>query len=589
MHPLERIRSYLRESDYITVLLWATIIGAIIVRSVPAWMNAAWGSDYGIYYGITDDFLKHPQLFRPYSGWGTSYVYFPVLYIVTAMFQGITGLGLDFLMPRVAPIFGGLTVPLLYLIVKEILGNRKVALAAAAFLTADPFQLYITSHAAPMTMGHFFMCLTILFFIKYRKNRFWTGPLYVSTILLIASHHLTTYFYILFIFILLIYRNLQSKEWTPNLKEDLFYFIMTVTITFAYWILIATPVFRGDFESAVHMNPWIVVVAFYAIILSIFFVLPRLRKQSWFQRIVAYKPSWPTPKEDLAKVGVTVTCGVAFTLFFALHNIYDTTFIFLPSSVLYLLPLFIILGLCITGYRYLDRFPDRAYIKAWLMSIGISFIFAVITRNQAIYSFRHLEYFSYPFSVMAGVAVWEMRRYLKKENLRKVFTVAVGALVVASAATAFSVQSSTSGFEESISSEAMDAVGWMKDNLPHNCTVASDHRLSQIAWMRGFNATSDDAYIIWFCINWTDAIKELNATGKKYERVSYVLIDDIMRDRGIQSNNNETPRPMTNESYEKFALEPFSLIHREVSQDGKKWAEVYSVNWTYIEAQGNWR
>mgnify|MGYP006992556920 CR=1 FL=1 len=106
-------------------------------------MNAAWGSDYGIYYGITDDFLKHPQLFRPYSGWGTSYVYFPVLYIVTAIFQGITGLGLDFLMPRVAPIFGGLTVPLLYLIVKEIFGAAS----------ASPFPWNRSSLSSEATTG----------------------------------------------------------------------------------------------------------------------------------------------------------------------------------------------------------------------------------------------------------------------------------------------------------------------------------------------------------------------------------------------------------------------------------------------------
>ena len=44
---------------------------------------------------------------------------------------------------------------------------------------------------------------------------------------------------------------------------------------------------------------------------------------------------------------------------------------------------------------------------------------------------------------------------------------------------------------------------------------------------------------------------------------------------------------MTNESYLKFSLEPFHLIFRNatINQDNEEihWAEVYSVNWTFIE------
>jgi hypothetical protein len=44
---------------------------------------------------------------------------------------------------------------------------------------------------------------------------------------------------------------------------------------------------------------------------------------------------------------------------------------------------------------------------------------------------------------------------------------------------------------------------------------------------------------------------------------------------------------MTNESYLKFSQEPFTLVYRNatVNQDNKEihWAEVYSVNWTFID------
>jgi hypothetical protein len=44
---------------------------------------------------------------------------------------------------------------------------------------------------------------------------------------------------------------------------------------------------------------------------------------------------------------------------------------------------------------------------------------------------------------------------------------------------------------------------------------------------------------------------------------------------------------MTNESYEKFLHQPFELLYRNVTIDEEMnlvhWAEVYKVNWTYLE------
>jgi len=637
MEFLKWARREVKESDRLTAVLWAVVLGAIAVRSVPGWIYPAWGSDYGIYFGITQDFVEHPQLFRPYSGWGTSYTYFPVLYALTAAVHGLTGLDLAFLMPRVAPIFGGLTILVLYLTVKGLFSNRKAALLAAAFLAANPFQLYQTSHAAPMTMGHFFLALCVLFFVLQRRDRFWTGPLYLSTALLVGSHHLSTYFYILFLFSALVFRNLEEKRWTENLKEELFYFYATVTLTFCYWILVATPVFRADFASALPIGSWTTVGLFYILAAAVFVAIPILRRSARFRRFVGWKLWWPTPREDAFKVGATVAVCAGLSIVFTFTRFPGSNFELLPAATLFLLPLFFILGLSVAGYRYLDRFPDRGYVKAWFFSILASFAFAVLTRNQAIYSFRHLEYFAYPLSIMSGVAVWEMWRYLGKgtgdrvveeraaralhrrggpcddgaavlrvqgtgkktekgregwkggkgrkggwSSGRRWLVAAVAALVVASAGTAYSVQSTTSRFEESISAEAIAAAGWMKQNVRTNLTVASDHRLSQMIWTPGLNVTSDEAYWIFFAENWTGALDELYGTGKSYGRVGFVVIDDVMRYRGVQSNLNESPRPISDRQFAKFSAEPFELLHREASPDGSKWAEVYAVNWTYI-------
>jgi hypothetical protein len=451
-------------------------------------------------------------------------------------------------------------------------------------------------------------------FVLQRRSRFWTGPLYISTALLIGSHHLTTYFYILFLFTVLVIRNLGAREWTAHLKEDIFYFLATVTLTFCYWILIATPVFRADFASALPIGSWTTVGLFYILVAAVFGAIPYLRKWKPFQKFVAWKLGWPTPREDALKVGVTVGICTGFSILFTFIYIFGTNFILLPAATSFLMPLFFTLGLSVAGYRYLDRFSEAAYAKAWLISILASFIFAVVTRNTAIYSFRHLEYFAYPLSILSGVAVWEIWNYLGKgtgsrvpgavrddeplssvvtrppapgtrhpTSMRNAFLAGIAVLIVASASTAYAVQSTTTQFEESISDQVMEAADWMKETVHTNLTVASDHILSQIIWTRGFNVTSDEAYWIFLAANWTGALDELNGTNKTYGKVGYVFIDDIMRTKGVQSNLNESPRPITDELYAKYSAEPFELIHRTANADGTKWAEVYAVNWTFID------
>ena len=145
-------------------VFWLFVITgfAIIIRSIPAWTNAAWGCDFGIYYGQTLKFVESGgSWYNPYFGWGSSYNYFPVLYAITGFVHWITGIEVIVLMPKLIPIFGGLTVFIFYFIVNSLIKDRKIALLSCLFLAVLPFHVYQTSHASPITMGHFFMMLSL--------------------------------------------------------------------------------------------------------------------------------------------------------------------------------------------------------------------------------------------------------------------------------------------------------------------------------------------------------------------------------------------------------------------------------------------
>ena len=180
-------------------VFWLLVITgiAIIIRSIPAWVYAVWGCDSGIYVGIADEVVKTGEFFPPYYGWGGSYNEFPILYAVVALTTWITGLDVIVIMPKLIPLFGAFTVLIFYFIVNELTENKKIAIISAFFLAVSAFHVYQLSHAAPLVMGHFFMMLSFYFFIKFRKNIKYIYPLIISTLLLIMSHHFTTYIFLI--------------------------------------------------------------------------------------------------------------------------------------------------------------------------------------------------------------------------------------------------------------------------------------------------------------------------------------------------------------------------------------------------------
>jgi len=111
-------------------VFWLLIITgiAIIIRSIPGWIYAAWGTDFGIYSGITNSVVTSNELFPAYSGWGSSYNEFPVLYAINAFAHWVTGFDVVDLMPKLVPIFGGLTILIYYFLIWELTKNKKIAI-----------------------------------------------------------------------------------------------------------------------------------------------------------------------------------------------------------------------------------------------------------------------------------------------------------------------------------------------------------------------------------------------------------------------------------------------------------------------------
>jgi len=573
---------------------------AIVVRSLPAWMNAAWGGDFGIYYGLTSRFVENQQIFNEYNGWGGMYNYFPVLYIFSALGHWITGVDLLWLMPKIAPVFGGLTVFIFYFIVYDLTKRRDIALLSSLFLAVVPFHVYQTSHAAPLTMGHFFMILSCYLFLKYMDQKKYLVPLMISTVFLIMSHHLTTYFFLITIFFIVVIKSIRVDLRT--MYRDVAYVLAASALTFSYWIFIATPVFSTFMNNGLSISSYFVILLFYIGLVGCLLGIAVMKKKKPGFIYRAKKTFTFHPAHSRKRALIYFTAGFVFIfcaeIVFLFVNFPVSGIRMKPLSILYSIPMLFFIGFGCLGVEYLKHMKNRWFFQAWLCAILSSFIYSLVTVNTTLFPDRHVEYLTVPACLFAAVGIlyfFRSREYkvslsLKKQlsypTIQALFVLVVCGLVFSNAVAVYPVYTSLEWMDESIPNETANAIDWMNDNLDRNNTlVATDLRLSKMIWAEGMNATFEGTNDTWTSDTWVGCVADFDAE-MHHRLVTHVLIDDVMRDISVNVRVLQSVY-MTNESYLKFSQEPFTLVYRNatVNQENEEihWAEVYSVNWTFIE------
>ena len=611
------MRSLIRFKNIVNNLyFWILLVTglAIIIRSIPGWINAAWGCDFGIYYGLTNSFVENQDLFNSYSGWGSSYQFFPILYAITGAMHWLTGIDVLVIMPKIAPIFGGLSVLIFYFVVNELIDDKKKAFFSMLLFAVMPFHVYQTSHASPLTVGHFFMMLSLYLFIKYRKDIRYIIPLLFSTILLVMSHHLTTYFYLISLIMIVFLENASVKEWTSSIKKDSLYILLASVSIFLYWMIVAKPVYESFMKAgikigSINLSSQYTLLLFYVGFFLMFVLIYLKRRLNLF---IEKKQS--SVKSAIVKFSLTIIICILAMVFFSLVKLPWTNFSFTPLSILYSIPLIIVFGFAIAGFKDMGFVKNGLFIRGWLLAIIISFVFSLVTNSTALFPHRHLEYMMAPLSVIAiygfskiflnlnyekitnfpdkilstkkpAIYFFRKTNLIQKRNL--IFIVAIILLVSANAISVYPSHVALNASYEVITEEDLATIDWMKENLDKNKSIiVSDHRLARITEAVGFNTTIDEASIIWVSEDFEDCLFELEGIGKNYSRITHVLIDDILTERVVHVGFGKIFY-MTDKSYEKFSYQPFKLIYRNASlnPDTKEvsWAEIYEVNWDYIE------
>lgn len=576
-------------------IFWLVFITgiAIIIRSIPAWFNAAWGLDFGIYYGLTNSFIQTKEIINPYNGWGSSYQFFPVLYVITGISHFITGAPVIDLLSKIAPIFGGLTVPIFYFVVYALIKDKKVALISSAILAVTVFHVYQTSHAAPLTVGHFFMMLSIYFFIKYQKNPIFSVPLIISTGLLILSHHFSTYFYIISISFMYFGYISQRRKLNRQAMFVLAYIIYMSIASFSYWFFVAKPVYNWVISENLFIPSYSIILLYYLFIfLGIFFAIKwhifKKSLDSFFSHLDLNRNQ---------KIALFFLVTLVILIIVSFTGIPGVHVKITALAIIYSLPMITLISFSYAGLSYLQNVRNGFLIKAWMIGIFSSFLYS-LTYTKLLPD-RHLEYLIVPLCIPAAFVLKEILNNHPIKNLKNYTISAIGYsieynhhkrniivitcvifLFITNMMVTYPCIDSLNSIDERVSVSCINVMEWMKGNVSNKSIIASDHRLEMIIWAEGFNISYGNTNTTWTAeniSNCTDELLDLN--------ISYILIDDIMRDKVVNINIGKYYH-MTNKSYDKFTSLPFELVYRNATLNNLyeeiHWVEIYKINQSFF-------
>jgi 4-amino-4-deoxy-L-arabinose transferase-like glycosyltransferase len=192
-----------------------------------------WENPFPIHYNTFGDF-------RP-----TGYMY--------AVVPAILMFGLNEFSIRLIPaIFGAISIPILFFLVRELSGNIRISLLSAIVLTISPWHLSLSRSGSEAIISLSLTMLGLFFFIKSIKKS-QNRTMLLSTIFLSLSYFFYHTFRLITPLLLLI--TLLFHSWPPTYK-NLFKKPVSVFIflSFLSFIFILNPSARGRFSQVSVFN-----------------------------------------------------------------------------------------------------------------------------------------------------------------------------------------------------------------------------------------------------------------------------------------------------------------------------------------------
>jgi len=552
------------------VLLFAVFLLAVGIRLLPLRTYALWGSDSGEYYYISEELYETGSIdASAYPGWGRTYPYFPGMFVVVTWIAKAFGLSVLDSLRYAVPILASLSVVILYFISMEIFDDRRISLLSSLILSLTVAHTFVTSHSMPGSLADPLWLGCILLLLRSYRDKRCIPLLYITTVALIVTHHMSVYFLMISLLLGIAAREIIHPKWSEKLRIDVPYVIFLISATFVFWFCF-TNFPEHVLSTAVAGVPsyWYIFLTYFALILLAMLVY--VLKGKLFRKL-----SYPSSHELIKRYFVlAIVVGIVLVIV-SFTSIPGTNMKVGIGALLWYLPTLLLFMFLITGTRFVHFHDNGSFVYGWAIALALSFLFGTATQSHAIIPYRHAQYLAPVLALLVALGVVKLYGLLGRIK-KSALAMFVGALLVLSVVTAYPPTSATGGFNEGITQKDLEAALWIKDNVPASAVVASDHRMSStIFGFAKLMCTWDSAYDILHADSYDEALSQLRScdtpAGKK--RIDYVVVDKAMREEGVALLQWENAEPMSEKAFDKFFKEPFTLVY----DNGEVW--VFRVNW----------
>jgi len=552
------------------VALAAVVLVSITVRLSPLWSFLYWGSDTGEYFSILRALVRGDHLSTTYYGWGVTYPYFPGMFFAQAGFVDLGGLDVPTTINLLVPVLGALGVLPMFLVAHRMTSDDRFALFAAAFLAGAIPVAYTTAHTAPATVGELLALAGLLCFVRLRTDGRAIVPLLLVTATLIATHHLSLYFFLIMVFGAIVLEGLARPwRWTAGAKREVMFACVLLVGTFVYWLGYATT-FRESILPDVNIQPWWAFLALFpaglVLLAGIIFARGRI--------VWRYRPTYPALRRPAtayaAAVGTIFVIGVASVVL----GVPGTTFRVPATGLLYFVPLVLLLSFAASGRRFVDFLADGLQVNGWFVALLGSAVVGIVAAPRVLIPYRHTEYLMIPLAIFAGIGFFRLLDLAGLRGGKRTLALGVcGVLLAANAVAGIPPPSTLAGWREGTIPSAVDPAYWARDHV--SGLVVSDHQGSTTVFgFGGINATWDrtrDPFLPEFANVPYAGLSDIpSPSGVK--NGTYVWIDRDM-EAGVRLTPWETAAPMDPAVIAKFDSAPFI----KVFDNG--YARLYWIGW----------
>ena len=566
--------------------LGCILLVSLALRLKPSFGCALWGEDSGEYIYLVKRVIETGSISFDYSGWGIAYPYFPGSYILESAVVQVSSLPMVPVVGMLLPSISSFSSILIYMLVKQIGGGFKPAIISSSFWAVAMPIVYPTSFPIPGSLGGFLLLLSVLLYLKSREEPKFYILLLPSTLALVLTHHLSTYFFFITILFSIFLKNFIAKKPPYHLFSDVCYLTFLLTFTFGYWMFVAIP-FRDAIISDAFDIPAIFVLLLAYLVIPILLLVGEFRRRFVWMSSWLYKPKFP----DVAKIKLMLSLGIISSILLCIlllvtARIPGTEIPITQLHILFVIPSIAIVFFAFVGISFAEYYKDGFFVYSWLIVYVLSFIVAVITNNRVLIPFRHMQYIMEPLCIFSGLGLTLIYKFLiphkttsgEIRNMlpRKFISSFVFVLLIMSACFSIPPQELNGGFVDGTSDTELTAAYWVEHSLNDTATFVSDHRMCSILFgFSGVNQTGDQGKDLLLSSKFEKEKWTNHTTPAGRRVVDHVLIDDAVSS-GISGPPWEDAPKMNDSAKRKFESEPFVKIFQ--AND----VTIYRVDYSFV-------